>query len=275
MRAGNSASHRKTRGPSDAANGIEQRRIIGRASSCRGLAALLPASHSALELYVALRRLHVLEQSVDDLLDGDSLRFRREVGKNAMTQHGARNTNDVRGSDGESSREKGMRLRAEYECLSSARPCSPSHVLLHDFRCIRFSGTRCTSEARSETQSGISGGNVTNETLKCARLLAIDHRTKRLEVSTSCGAKNSNFRILVGISNANVEEESIELRFGKRIRSLLLDWILRSENEERLGQQHRLTSSSHAMLLHRLEKRSLSSRRSAVDLVCENDISED
>ena len=96
MRSGNAASHRRARGPANAADRIEKRRVIGRGCACdRRLAALPPASHLALELDVALRRLHVLEETVDDLLNCDSFCFGRKVREDAMPEHGTRDANDV------------------------------------------------------------------------------------------------------------------------------------------------------------------------------------
>ncbi len=60
---------------------------------------------------------------------------------------------------------------------------------------------------------------------------------------------------LVRIADADVEEEPVELRLGKRVRPLLLDRVLRREHEERLREPHRAARRRHPMLLHRLEER--------------------
>ena len=41
---------------------------------------------------------------------------------------------------------------------------------------------------------------------------------------------------IVGIIDLDVEHEAVELRFGQRIGSFLLDRVLRGDDEERIGQ---------------------------------------
>ncbi len=88
-------------------------------------------------------------------------------------------------------------------------------------------------------------------------------------------AQDRDFFIGAGIPDADIEKESIELRFRERIRPFLLDRILRREYEERLGQRHRPPGRCDAMLLHRLEQGGLRARRRAVDLIGEDDVRED
>ena len=77
-----------------------------------------------------------------------------------------------------------------------------------------------------------------------------------------------------GIVEPEIEHEPVELCFGKRVGSFLLDGILRGEHEERFLQRIRLSGGGHAMLLHRLEQRRLRLRRRAVDLVGQDDVGE-
>src|SRR5512141_1515228 len=118
-----------------------------------------------------------------------------------------------------------MRLCAEDQCLACARTCTPSDVLLHCFGCIGLGRTCGTREPRSKSERSVGGRDVANEPLKRARFFAIDHRSQRLEIRPGCRPQDSNFSVFVRIADANVEEESIELRFGKRMRSFLLAWI--------------------------------------------------
>ena len=81
--------------------------------------------------------------------------------------------------------------------------------------------------------------------------------------------------ILRGILDPDVEEETIELRLGKRISPFLLDRVLGREHEEGLGEPHGLAGGGHAVLLHGLEEGGLGPRGSAVDLVGQDDVGED
>ena len=82
------------------------------------------------------------------------------------------------------------------------------------------------------------------------------------------------FLVPVRVPDDDLHHETIDLRFGQRIGSLLLDRILRREDQERIGKIVCLTRQGDFAFLHRLEQRRLHLRRSAVDLVCEHEIPE-
>ena len=77
------------------------------------------------------------------------------------------------------------------------------------------------------------------------------------------------------IADADPQQEPVELRLGQRIRALVLDRVLRREDDERRLEQARLALDRHLPLLHRLEQRGLRLRRSSVDLVGEQEVRED
>ena len=72
-----------------------------------------------------------------------------------------------------------------------------------------------------------------------------------------------------------LEHEAVDLRLGERVGALLLDRVLRREDEERLRKRVRLIANRHLALLHRLEKRRLHFRRRAVDFVGQEQVGED
>src|SRR3546814_9397809 len=72
-----------------------------------------------------------------------------------------------------------------------------------------------------------------------------------------------------------LEEETVELRLGQRRDALLFDRILRREHGEARTQRVRLAINRHMPFLHRLEQRGLRLRRSAVNLVGEQQLGED
>jgi hypothetical protein len=112
VRTGDSTANRRARGPADSSHRVEQRRVLViRFDCCRAH----PASRfplPALQLDVALRRLHVLEQTIDDLLGRDALRFRGKVWKNAMTENRPRDAQNIARRNCEASREESVSLGA-------------------------------------------------------------------------------------------------------------------------------------------------------------------
>ena len=77
------------------------------------------------------------------------------------------------------------------------------------------------------------------------------------------------------VADQQLEQEAVELRLGQRIGALVLDRVLRGDDDERLGQRMRRALDRHLPLLHRLEQRGLGLRRRAVDLVGEQQVRED
>ena len=79
----------------------------------------------------------------------------------------------------------------------------------------------------------------------------------------------------IGIADFDPHQESVELRFRQRIRSVVLDRILRRQNHERAGKRVGDILDRHLVFVHRFEQRALGFRRRPIDLVGENDVRED
>ena len=77
------------------------------------------------------------------------------------------------------------------------------------------------------------------------------------------------------VADAQFEHEPVELGFGKLVGALLLQGILRGEDQERIGQLVGLIADGHLPLLHRFEQRALDLGRGAVDLVGEDQVREE
>ena len=110
--------------------------------------------------------------------------------------------------------------------------------------------------------------------LHCDHIIGGEHRA---DIRQRIAGRRSNdrlFFLLRGIAHPQLEHEAVELCFRQRIRPLLLDRILRREDEERRRQAVRLTGGGDLMLLHRLEQRGLRLGWRAIDLVGEHDVGE-
>ena len=79
----------------------------------------------------------------------------------------------------------------------------------------------------------------------------------------------------LGIGDHELEHEAVDLRLGQRIRPLVLDRILRGQDQEQLGQREGAPADGHLLLLHRFQQRALHLRGRAIDLVGEQEVGED
>ena len=80
---------------------------------------------------------------------------------------------------------------------------------------------------------------------------------------------------MAGERHVDFEEESVQLRLGQRIGALHLERVLRGQHEERPWQRTCRFADADRLLLHRFEQRRLGLRRSAVDLIGQDDVCED
>ena len=79
----------------------------------------------------------------------------------------------------------------------------------------------------------------------------------------------------LGVADAQPEHEAVELRLGQREGALVLDRVLRGDDEERLRHRTGHAVDRHLPLLHGLEQRRLRLGRGPVDLVGEHDLADD
>ena len=77
------------------------------------------------------------------------------------------------------------------------------------------------------------------------------------------------------VAERRADEKPVELRLGERVRAVLLDRVLRRDQEKRIRQRPRRAVDGHLQLRHALEERGLRLRECTVDLVDENDVRED
>ena len=83
-----------------------------------------------------------------------------------------------------------------------------------------------------------------------------------------------NFFKFGRIVELDQKHEAIELRFGQRIGSFLLDRVLRGQHQERRIELERFADRGHFVFLHRLEHGGLRFWRGAVDFVGQHDVGE-
>ena len=70
----------------------------------------------------------------------------------------------------------------------------------------------------------------------------------------------------------DLEHEAVELGLGELVGALLLDRVLRGEDEERIGKREGFFANGDLAFLHRLEQGALDFGRGAVDFVGEDEV---
>ena len=154
-------------------------------------------------------------------------------------------------------REAAARARADGE--ARATRASPRR----ERRCsARRTGSTWTSSTAACIASSVS------RSITCVSRRSSPRRSiRRASISHSASARR--------VAEPGAQQEPVELCLGQRVRALVLDRVLRREDEERPLERPRHPVRRHLPLLHRLEQRGLGLRRRAVDLVGEQQVRED
>ena len=111
--------------------------------------------------------------------------------------------------------------------------------------------------------------------LQLHHFLRLQHGLEMIErVLRAAGAEQFLFVERIRISDRQLHQKPIELRFGQRIRSDMFDWILGRDHEEWIGKRQAPFFDADHALAHRLQQRRLRFWRGAIDLVSEKYVRE-
>src|SRR5262249_39881763 len=84
-----------------------------------------------------------------------------------------------------------------------------------------------------------------------------------------------SFFVARWIIDLDLHQKTIELRFWQRIDALVFQWILRGDDKKRLWQRRGVRPNRRLSFLHGFQEGALHFGRGAVDLVGEQNLSED
>ena len=87
-------------------------------------------------------------------------------------------------------------------------------------------------------------------------------------------AQNTPLFLQCGMAQAQLHQEAVHLRLGQRERALVLDGVLRRQDQEGPGQHARHPIGCDLALAHGLQQGRLRARRGAVNLIGQQDVDE-
>ena len=100
------------------------------------------------------------------------------------------------------------------------------------------------------------------------------HQRPHLGIRPRKGHRVQNLPLLrkIRIPDHHLEHEAVHLRLGQRIRTFLINRILRGQHQKRRGQRQCPPAQRHLPLLHGFEQRALHLRRRAVDFIRQHQV---
>ena len=211
----------------------------------------------------------------DDVFHGNSLRHGGEARLDAVPQDGIRKRIDIIKGDVEASLHQCADFSGGDERLTGTRACPEPDVLFRVFRCRRKFGMRRRYKLHRVHQHVVHDRDLFCDGTHRKEFISADDRL--------CGLRHGRLRHLNDRSKLlcrretddQLEQETVGLRFGQRIGTVLFDGILRRKNEKRLRKAVGLSVGGDGVFLHRFEKCGLRFRCCTVDFVREKEVCED
>src|SRR4051794_8415023 len=215
-----------------------------------------------------LRRRHRLEALADDRVAADPAHPQLRVEHEPVRERGDGERLDVVGDDVVAARQRGAGARELHQRERPAR----ARADLHAHARARLPGDR-----DDVAPDGGGDMDLLHPALERQQLVAVDDRAQLDVLGAALDAPLEHLPLVVGrrVADRDAREEPVELRLGQRVRALVLDRVLRRDDEERALERAGRVVARDLALLHRLEQRGLRLRRRAVDLVAEQDVRED
>ena len=118
-------------------------------------------------------------------------------------------------------------------------------------------------------------GHFSNQPLQLHQPGAVEHLVHLRLRAFGCAIEHFGQFSGAGIIHQQLEKEPVQLRFGQRVGSLLVDGILCRQHEKRLGQSPHFPGGGYLLLLHRFEQRGLGLGRRAIDFISQDQVRED
>jgi hypothetical protein len=183
-----------------------------------------------------------------------------------MGQGQRRQLLDIVGQDIVAAVEDGPRLARLVERQTAARAGAKQQVGLR---------ARRIDQAHDVVAHRVIDVDIPNLPREIGRICAVHHRRQRLNrVLLPQIDQHPALGLGVEIAELELEQETVELSFGQRESTLVLDRVLRSQDNERPVQWPGHAVHGDLSLAHALQQGRLRARRSAIDLIGQQDIGE-
>ena len=209
------------------------------------------------------------------MFHGSAFRFGPVVQEYAVPEYGwGKLTNVLVGYVGAAVPES-QGLCSENQCLGRAGAGSPIYPLLDKFRGALVARSGSGGEPYGVADDFLGYRNLADQLLKGHNVLAGKYRDDSLGEPGRSLLYYGGLIVFRQVIDQDVEEESIQLRFGQRVGSLHFQWILCGQYKKRLGKEMPFPGRGDLMLLHGFEQGSLGFGRGAIDFVGQDDVGED
>ena len=119
----------------------------------------------------------------------------------------------------------------------------------------------------------LRNGHLVNLVADISDVVFVEHGLHFvIEIQVRHPPHHLQFFVFGEVIHKDFHHKPVYLRFGQRIGSLLLQWVLCGQHQKRLVKHKRLFTNGHLLFLHRLQKRRLHLGGRPVDLVGQDQV---
>jgi hypothetical protein len=211
----------------------------------------------------------------DQVIGGNPFRLRVKVWNHPVAQHRTGKRLNVGDRHVIAAENERTRLAGKNQRLRRAQPRSPFDPFANELVVALPSRPRGVHQPHGVPGDFLGDDHLSHQLLNLEDVGAAEDLRRGMSHDPGGVRHHPHLFVLRKVGHDDVEHESIELGFGKRVGALELDGILRREHEEGRLERIRAPGRSDVVLLHGFEQCGLGFRRRPVDLVSEQDLRED
>src|SRR6516162_6468037 len=204
-------------------------------------------------------------KSCDHGFDRFALRAGREGERHSVLENGLGELDYVINGRRQSGIEQCTGAHREHQGLTRARAWTPGN----QFGVTAVVGARTggSHQRQNSVDDRIADRKPAHQSLRRHQVLGCHRRFWPCLFGAGGFEKNSPLGFAIGIADIDFHQETIELRFRKRVSTFLLERVLRGEHMEWLRQIVSGAGDGNMLFLHRLQQCGLGARAGAIDLV--------
>ena len=173
-----------------------------------------------------------------------------------MAKYRKQDRQDVFRTDRRTSLQNRPRPRGTNDVLGSPNPCAPFHQFLNLLESALL-GSCFTDKMHHPLNQVASHRHGVDQVLETADQFWFKNRLQRRCIERAGQLRDFDFFGFRRITDVDVEQKTVELRFREGVGSFRIDWILGCKNNERIVQSPGLPRNRHLLFLHRLQQRGL------------------
>jgi len=217
---------------------------------------------------------HDFEESADNFIGVDAFGFSPEVQSEAVPETRESDFFHVVDGNVEAAVHCGAGTGGGEKVYAASSADAPGNIFSNKRRSALSAGPAGSDNGIHVTDDMLADNDTADGFLHTQYVVTGENGVETHRTAAHVEAVDFLLFIGAGVVHVDREKEAVELGFRERISAFMLNGVLGSHDEERIGKRIGFIADGNLMFLHCFEKRGLGLGRSTVDFICEDDIRE-